>query len=90
MVCEYKHQSVKCPTCLAEMLPRNRREHQQQCPSVVMESENDSLQEQFQRYRAAAQSEIQELRQELRKIQGNDIYSLISIADDLFSFCILR
>ena len=85
-MCEYK--LVKCPACLSEIPQKNLLEHQLQCTSVLMTSENcqitykpndplsfhsemNYLREQFQQYRFVAQSEIQELRQELRKIQSN-------------------
>ena len=85
MVCEYK--LVKCPTCLLEMPQKTLSEHQEQCTSVLMASENcyttyksnappsfnaeiNNLREQFERYRSAVQSEIQQLRQELKKNQS--------------------
>jgi endoglucanase Acf2 len=85
MMCGYK--LVKCPACLSEMPQKNLPEHQLQCTSVLMKSENcqitykptapslhseiNYLREQFEHYRFAAQSEIQELRQELRRVQSN-------------------
>jgi hypothetical protein len=101
-MCEYK--LVKCPACQSEIPQKNLAEHQLQCASVLMTSENcqvtykpnappsfysemNDLREQFQQYRFAAQSEIQQLRQELRIVQSNyviKIHLFISISDDLF------
>lgn len=50
--------------------------------------EIDNLREQFQQYRSAAQSEIQQLRQELRNIQRNYVH--LRMHPLILMFCILR